>query len=128
MALVDSMWPVVGPLLKPAVDHSNGCYEVEDVLTDIRNGVQELWVDWEEGQRINAAMTTLFDQYPRKKTLKIVFVGGSKMRKWLPEFRSLVEAYARKNGAALLEGFFREGWVRVWPGARVSGVGLVKEL
>lgn len=128
LALAESMWPIVGPMLAPAVALSNGCYEVEDVLADLRTGHQQLWVDWVDGQTINAAMTTMFDQYPRKKTLKVVFVGGRKMKKWLPEFIGLVEAYARKNGADMLEGFFRAGWVKVWPGARISGVGLVKEL
>lgn len=128
LALVEAMWPVVGPMLAPAVSLSNGCYEVDDVLAELRTGQQQLWVDWVDGQTVNAAMTTMFDQYPRKKTLKVVFVGGRKMKKWLPEFISLVEAFARKNGADLLEGFFRKGWVKVWPGARISGVGLVKEL
>ncbi len=122
------MWPVVGPLLEPAVKCSHGCYELDDVLADIKAGKQALWVDWEGGQHINAAMTTMFDQYPRKKTLKVVFVGGRHMKKWLPEFRSLVEAHAKRNGADAVEGFFRKGWVKVWPGARITGVGLVKEL
>lgn len=124
------MWPVVGPLLAPAVRHSNGCYELEDVLADIKRGHQQLWVDCDEAdpRRIYAAMTTVFDQYPRKKTLKVVFIGGTRMKKWLGEFIECVERHAKANGAVMLEGFFREGWARVWPGARVSGVGLVKDL
>lgn len=122
------MWPTVGPLLAKAVSFSNGCYELDDVWADIESGKQHLWVDWQEGQIINAAMTTMFDQYPRKKTLKVVFVGGSRMKSWFPEFRQLVEAFARKHGAVMLEGFFRAGWSRIWPGARISGVGLIKEL
>lgn len=122
------MWPAVARLLAPAVEATNGCYEIGDVLGELKTGRQQLWVDWEEGQKINAAMTTAIGVYPRKKSLRVIFIGGSKMRKWLPEFRDLIEKNARSNGATMIEGFFREGWVRVWPGARVSGVGLVKEL
>lgn len=127
--LARKMWPTVGPLLDKAVRHTNGCFELEDVWADIERGKQQLWLACsDDGTRIDAAMTTMFDQYPRKKTLKVVFVGGARMRTWLAEFRTLVEAFARKHGAAMLEGYFREGWVRVWPGARVTGVGIIKEL
>jgi hypothetical protein len=130
LQLAERMWSTIAPLLKPAVDCSSGCYEVDDVLDDIRAGKQELWVDCEPDnvRQINAAMTTMFDQYPQKKTLKVVFVGGRRMKKWLPEFIQLVEQYAKRSGAQMLEGFFRPGWARAWPGARISGVGLVKDL
>lgn len=124
---VERLWPTVAPLLALAVGLSNGCYEMDDVLADLMGGKQELWVALDE-DRVVAAMTTMFDQYPRKKTLKVVFIGGKKMKKWLAEFRELVEFHAWQNGASMIEGFFREGWVRVWPGARISGVGLVKDL
>jgi hypothetical protein len=129
MALVESMWPVIGPMLEKAVKHSSGCYELEDVLAEIKTGQQQLWVAWDDdAKRVDAAMTTMFDQYPRKKTLKVVFVGGTRMKTWLKEFIELVEQHAKNNGAVMLEGFFRGGWAKVWPGARISGVGLVKEL
>lgn len=128
--LIEKMWPVVAPLLEPAVKRSNGCYETSDVYADIQTGHQELWVDVDENDalKINAAMTTMFDRYPRKKSLKVVFAGGKKMKKWFPEFVELIEGYAKENGVTMLECYGRSGWSKIWPGARINGVGTVKDL
>lgn len=124
------MWPALRPLFEKIIPSTNGCYEVDDVLTDILEKRQELWVSVDENnpKDVQAAMTTSFEQYPRKKCIKIHFIAGGHMRKWKDDFIAAFEEYAKKNGAAFAAGEFREGWVRMWPGSRIHGVTIIKDL
>lgn len=123
------MWPALEPLFAKVTCSTDGCYEPEDVLNDILASKQALWVAYDaENNRIDAAMTTAIDQTPRRKVCKIIFITGSKMREWKDEFIAYFEQYARDNGATLCQGYFRSGWVRMWPGSRISGATITKEL
>jgi hypothetical protein len=130
LELVKRMWPALEPLFATVTPSTNGCYEVEDVLTDLLDGTQELWVacDDKDPTKIYAAMTTMFAQRPRKKVFQIIFIAGSKLARWKDEFITAFESYAKRSGATLAEGYFRPGWVRVWPGSRISGAIIVKEI
>jgi len=128
--LVKRMWPTLEPLFAKVTPSTNGCYEPEDVLVDLLEGEQELWVacDDKDPTKIYAAMTTMFAQRPRKKVFQIIFITGSKLRIWKDEFIAAFESYAKAKGATLCEGYFRGGWVHVWPGSRVHGAVLVKDI
>lgn len=130
LELVKKMWPVLEPLFAKVTPSTNGCYEPEDVLTDLLEGQQELWVacDDKDPTKLFAAMTTTFTQRPRKKVFQVIFIAGSKLRVWKDEFITAFESYAKRNGATLAEGYFREEWVHVWPGSRIHGAVLVKDL
>lgn len=124
-----AMWGALAPLFERVTRHTNGCYEPADVLREILNGTQTLWVAWDEKRNaLDAAMTTSLATYPRRKACRVLYISGGNMKAWLGEFIETVERYARDNGATLLEGFFRPGWARVWPGSRTCGVNLVKDL
>lgn len=129
LALVKRMWPALAPMFARVTRHTNGCYEPEDVLAEILSGQQQLWVAWDGAPgEVAAAMTTSITNYPRRKAVRVVYIAGAKMQTWLDAFVLEVEKFAAREGATLIEGFFRKGWGRVWPGARECGVGLVKEI
>jgi len=104
-------WPVVAPMLQMAVDMSNGTYWLEDIKRFIDEGVMFLVVA-EFDEQIVAAMVVEHVQYPRKKSLKLVFAGGSEMDKWASELNEFMEIGARNVGAELIEVHGRPGWAR----------------
>ena len=127
--LITRMWPTLELLFARVTPSTNGCYEPIDVLDDIRAGRQQLWVDWDaESKIVNAAMTTTIVDRPRKRVLVVPFITGDKMRHWRKEFSECLDAFAKREGCGLIEGYYREGWERMWPGSRRHGVVLVKEI
>lgn len=123
------IWALVEPLLAPAVKHTNGCYEMSDILKGIEDGFTQLWISYDEpSNTIDAAMTTSIQIYPRRTSIRIGFIGGKNMRRWLKDFVTAAEAFGRSHGATLVEGYFRKGWARVWPGARIHGAWHIKDM
>lgn len=123
------LWPIVEPMLAPAVAETLGCFETADILHGILNGNIQLWVAADADQKtIYAAMTTQIHTYPRRKSLRVEFIGGTRLRAWAKDFCKALDDFARENSITLMEGAFRRGWVRMWPGSREHGVSLVKEL
>jgi hypothetical protein len=127
--LVPFLWPALEPLFAKVTKETHGCYEPDDVRDEILRGEQTLWVAYDpERNAIDAAMTTVLQAYPRRTSCRVLYVSGTRMKTWIGEFVKTIEQYARFHGATLLEGSFRRGWARVWPGAHEHGVSLYKDL
>ncbi len=107
---IDEVWDQVAPLLKPAVDLHDGYY-MRDVYNELRSGRQMLWV-YAIGREIKAAIVVEVLQYPRKRSVMVVFAGGALMVEWLEYFETLKQ-YARAVGAKDIEVIGRCGWARV---------------
>lgn len=121
------IWPTVEPMLARATAETLGCFETPDLLRGILNGNMQLWVAADESG-VHAAMTTQIHRYPRRSSLRVEFIGGTRLKAWAKEFCEALDAFARENNITLMEGAFRRGWLRMWPGSREHGVSLVKEL
>lgn len=127
--MAQAKWADLAPFFAKVPQHTNGCYEPDDILADLLKGEQVLWVAWDNDQkRVDAVMTTRLAEFPRRKICEVIFVYGSRMATWLTEFVTTVEQYAQEQGATGLAGSFRRGWLRVWPGCREHGTVLFKDL
>lgn len=128
-------WAFFEPMIAEAMAGVQGCYEPLDCLRDILNGDQVMWASWDkEADKIEAVMTTRIVEHRgvgnvlRRKVINIVYVAGGNMSAWISEFVETIEKYARDMGCTGGTGAFREGWLRVWPGAKKNGVNLFKDL
>jgi len=126
---LQTVWTAAQPHLQKAAERSGGRYEAEDIAKDIAEDKQLLWVVWDaETEETLAAMTTQIVNYPRKKILRIPFIGGERMNEWWPEFYEAMCKYAKDCGASGIEGAGRKGWARQCSGMREEGVILIKDL
>lgn len=124
---IPNLWPQVEPHIKKALKYAHGCYEPIDILIECLTGKSKLWISWnEESQSVEAAMITRINQYPRKRTCGVPFIGGRNLSGWKDKFMVAVEGYAKANHCSAMEGGSREGWARV-AGYRNVGCVLVKE-
>ncbi len=106
-----SEWPQVAPLLEQAVEMSNGTFLLEDIRRFIEDGAQQLLVAEIDGQIVAAMVTEVVD-YPRKRSIKLVFAGGSRMDEWSEDLNRFMELGAKNIGAELIEVHGRPGWAR----------------
>lgn len=108
---VPMVWPIVAPLLAPAVVRADGQIEIDDVYQQLITRDMQLFTAWDGTDCLAAAVTQIIC-YPRRKVLGIPFIGGRKRGDWL-SFQPVFEAWARDKGCDALEGYARPGWLRV---------------
>lgn len=107
---VISFWKVVRPYLKPAVDLSNGRWNMEYVLAGLVTGRQNLWVAADEDGKIMAAATTEVVDYPLKRMLTMHFIGGEDFDLWYTLMLNGMSEFAKSAGCEGIECVARMGF------------------
>ena len=123
---VSSIWEEVYPLLEKAQVYAAGELDTQDFFDMVKNGDMQLWIAEDDGG-IFAMMLTEFVQYPRKKVMRIVSIGGKEMNRWMKYFPAL-EAAALSVGCTGFEVFGRKGWLRVLKDWKCSYHVLTKDI
>lgn len=109
--LIDSAWPRVVELLTPAFEYGNGELELEDVLERLKDNRMWLLTIIDDGRMVAAAVLELV-QYPRKRSLRIVALGGSGLENWMVELQRATNEMAKRVDASFVEIQGRPGWER----------------
>lgn len=109
---VKTVWPVVAPLLAPAVEVSHGRMSMRSVLTWLLDGRYLLWVAHQEDLVVHAAFLTREAQYPERRVLTIDGCGGTQLDGWLEEADRVFRAHSRQAGLSGVELYGRPGWAR----------------
>lgn len=111
-----AVWPHVEKFLRPAAK-LQGVFRVEDIKEMLDRRDIALWVmiDDTNGMPVAAATTRLIE-YPTRRAMAIDWVGGKRMKEWLPQLSDLMDKYAKDNGCEHIEGMGRHGWLRALAG------------
>ena len=109
--VIDIVWDDAKKLLEPAVETAKGKMTIKDVYEFIKRDIYNLWVVMED-TKIVAVVTTRVIQYPESRALALDFIGGKKMKHWLPKAQKVINKFARDNGCRHLEGYGRKAWIR----------------
>tara|TARA_S200002703_G_scaffold15758_1_gene13401 strand:+ start:8069 stop:8509 length:441 start_codon:yes stop_codon:yes gene_type:complete len=110
---VSRVWEEVEPILGKSIGSAHGRYDMKDILKEIVNFEQHLWVVFDEKSKIIAALTTRFVSYPKKKVLAGQFLGGTKIMRWRDPMLSTLENWAKDNSCDGLEMTGRNGFEKV---------------
>jgi hypothetical protein len=111
--LIDGLWPRIFPHLSKASDYTFGRYEPEDILEFVVSGDAHLWVVF-DGEDIIGITVTRFWEYPRKKCLDMVFIGGDEGFSWKDPMLEILQRWARDNGCDAIESSGRVGFARAF--------------
>lgn len=109
---VREIWPVVVPLLAPAIEATNGRTSMGVVFRQLTDGKCILWVTYSDDQEVVAAFVTRVAQYPLKKMLVVDACGGERMTEWLPTVVEVFERFAADSKLDGVEMYGRPGWTR----------------
>jgi hypothetical protein len=98
-------------MLEAAVQRSNGRFTLMDILSDIVDGEQSLWVAMKDKEIIGCC-TVRIVRYPTDLvTLSYEYLGGENVSVWIDEGHRVLSEYAREYGATRLEvPQGRRGW------------------
>ena len=105
------VWGDVVRVLNKSVETSAGKFHIDDIYKEIDRGVLGLWLVLEE-KEVLAAITTRIIEYPGRKALALDWVGGNRMKDWLPMVLETMERYAKESGCQHIEGYGRKAWGR----------------
>ena len=111
--LVAGLWPQVFPHLSRAAEYTFGRYEPEDIFDFVLSGEGHLWVVFDE-DTIKGVTITRFWQYPRKKCLDMVFIGGDEGFSWKEPMLNMLQNWAQDHGCEAIESSGRPGFARAF--------------
>lgn len=109
---IKPLWPVIAPMLAPAIELSMGRLTLKTVLDWLLDGRYLLWVAHTEDRLPLAAFITREARYPGKSMLTIDLCGGNNLEGWLDEADRVFRAHSRQSGLSGVELYGRPGWVR----------------
>lgn len=110
-AVLDVVWPQTAPLLQKAIDTTRPRYDIDSVRAGLERSELLLWCVF-DGTTPIAVMTTRIVEYPNSKALCLDWIGGERMKEWLPMAHDVMRRYGHDNGCTHLEGYGRKAWGR----------------
>lgn len=109
---IDSYWPIVSGLIEPALDEETSILDVYNKLMDEMMSLLSISIHGE----IVAACVCEFVDYPRISALRVVAVGGDRMKEWLPDLIDALDEWAEDSKIDRIEQMGRDGWMKVLKG------------
>lgn len=113
--MLDAIGAQVYPHLEKASEYTFGRYEPEDIMDFVRTGGAHLWVAL-KGNSVTGITVTRFWQYPRKKCLDMVFIGGDEGFSWKDPMLETLQRWARDSECDVIESSARPGFARAFKG------------
>lgn len=124
---INHIWDEVRPKLEPAIARANGRFSSSSVYSAIQRGTDHLWIAFDDEGTIHGAVVTKIAEYPEKRCLLVLFVGGRFMRHWLNDLGDVLNKWARDNQCEAIEGQGRAGWWRALRLHNVRSMGIAFE-
>ncbi len=115
---LDATWNDVSPLLRKAALRSDGRWSIEAIRDEVYKGLQQLWIAYNHEERIVNAFTTSVGNYPNRKVLSYMFMGGEELMEHLDIIDKAVCEFAKLSGCDAIEIIGRIGFKK--PGAKVG--------
>lgn len=109
--VLDVVWDKVKPMIELAIRTTRPRYDINSVRDGLDQGELLLWLVL-DGTEPVAALTTRIVEYPHSKALCLDWIGGKRMKEWLPLAHDIMRKYGRDNGCTHLEGYGRRAWGR----------------
>lgn len=107
--LLDTVLDDAMDLLAPAIQRQERNVSADDVRADILNAGVVLWLIY-IGDTLTAALTTSVVKHPRRTTMHIEFMGGTRMRRWMNEAIMMLSEVAKRAGLDSIEADGRVGF------------------
>jgi hypothetical protein len=111
---LDEYWPYIEDFMAGAARFTYGRYEAEDIYDLLAGGDHELWVTYEDDETIIGATVTAVYNYPKTRTLSMVFCGGVRFAEWKDIIIPMLREYAKMAGCDRLESNARKGWAKIF--------------
>jgi hypothetical protein len=111
--LVEEAWPLIEPLITPALDYDFTKTTAEDIKDKIQAGEYGcLVVIDDEGKFIAAQTAQIFDQENGERMLNLVTTAGYRLNEWQDLLADAIDNLARSMGCQVIQTRGRLGWLK----------------
>jgi len=104
-------WEQVAPILEVGREYWEEFATIDSIVSSIVLGQRDLWLACDDGG-VFLVMLTEISTYPTKSSFRILWIGGSNLKRALP-FLDYIELLCARKGIKLVEVAGRPGWLRV---------------
>lgn len=111
-AAVGEIWRHIEPMIRAAVDEGPGDETVADILEKLARRDYQMWVVLLESE-VAAVVVTSLRVAPRRKIVRIEYLGGQDADVWIQTLGDSLSAWAKANGCSHLEAGGRKGWMKL---------------
>lgn len=109
---IDTLWDEAAPMLAPAVERSNGRWDMAHLFEALRTGRQNLWAVYTPDRVLKGVMTTEINTYPKCRMVSCQFLGGTDFGDWIDPLLASIEYFAAVAQCDGVECTARHGF---WP-------------
>lgn len=120
-------WDIIGPMINDVAERSRGRWTLPTIMAEILEGRWQLFVVLSDGRVRAVIATELYRELSGKLFCGIRFCTGETVRDWIG-LLPVLEAWARDEGCAAIDGWCRKGWAKHLPDYTMSHVLLEREL
>jgi hypothetical protein len=115
---IEVTWPYVKDLVQKPLDRSLGERDLQDVYNSLVHSQLVLWIAVNKEDGILGVMITQLLFHPQYKVLALPLIGAKPhtINKWFLkswEKNSPLLQYARENNCKRIEGYARDGWLKM---------------
>ena len=115
---IEVTWPYVKDLVQKPIDRTLGERNVDDIYYSLIHEQLTLWVAVDKEDGIIGIMITQILFHPQYKVLALPLIGAKPhtINKWFLkswEKDSPLLQYARENNCKRIEGYARDGWLKM---------------
>ena len=115
---IEVTWPYVKDLVKKPIDRTLGERNLDDIYYSLIHEQLTLWVAIDKEDGIIGILITQIIFYPQYNVLALPLIGAKPhtINKWfLKSWKkdSPLLEYARKNNCKRIEGYARDGWLKM---------------
>lgn len=107
---IDRIWFDVEEMIAESLKYSDGKFSLDSVYQNLKTAALQLWIISED-KKIKAFIITQIIQYPAKKILVFMFIGGSEFEAW-EHFIETFKSFAKHHHCEAIEGYGRKGWFK----------------
>lgn len=127
---LETMWPMIAPLLERAVEHSDDTETLQETLNALMAKHKQLWVVVNEEKKITAAAVTMLQKYPTGFVMATISLlgGESGNLKDILDLRSELEAWAKVEGCNRVRFYARKGWAKYLPDYKLAKYVMSKDI
>jgi hypothetical protein len=111
---VNQVWDEVKDFLNDAAHYTYGRYDINDIYEKITEYGYNLWIAFDDDNKIKGAVVTNFAHYPKKKYLVMTYCGGVDLEEWKSPMLKLLQQYAFDTGCDGVEATARLGWAKIF--------------
>lgn len=111
---VDGVWPLVERHMAAAAEYTFGRYNLDDIRESVTQYDHTLWLATDDDLAVVGGLVTCIRDYPRKRFLNLVFIGGERGLEWKDEMLSTMQCWAKDNHCDGIESIGRVGWSQIF--------------